>query len=70
MAKHYVSITGMTIGDDSRSGDAFLITTEERDYWVPYSVCQKRHLTHCKGMDSIEVERWWADKNELESEPV
>ncbi len=65
---NFVRVSGITIGDDSRTGLAFLVETEDNSFWVPYSVCRKRTVTHNRLQDSIEVASWWADKNEVEGE--
>ncbi len=66
----FVLISGITIGNDSRTGLAFRIETEDESYWVPYSVCRKRTVTKNELQDSIEVAAWWAAKEELEGESV
>lgn len=66
----FVRISGITIGADSRTGMAFRIETGNDGFWVPYSVCRERTVTHNKLQDSIIVAAWWAEKNELEGEPV
>lgn len=67
----FVHISGISIGADSRTGMAFHIETEGGDgFWVPYSVCRERTVTHNKMQDSIVVASWWCEKNELEGESV
>lgn len=62
-----VTISGTTIGDDSKSGLAFLITTKDgEDNWIPYSVCSGRTISGHRGGDSITVAAWFAEKEELE----
>jgi len=69
MSDRYVKITDCDIGNDSRTGLAFACTIEGKLYWVPYSVCQKRAVnSKTKDVDVIEVESWWAERNELEGE--
>ena len=66
MSTNYVTLEG-TVGDDSRSGLAFKFTTDDTSHWVPYSARRARHVnTKVKGQDKIEVEKWWAEKNEIE----
>ena len=61
-----VTLSGLTIRQDSHSGLAYLVETDDGDcFWVPYSVTTERHITNNKGGDSIEVHRWWADKQGL-----
>ena len=68
---HNVKITDCAIGDDSKSGAAFLCEIDGRDFWVPYSVTTSRAVnTRSKASDVIVVEAWWAEKNELEGQPV
>lgn len=67
----FVRVSDISIGADSRTGMAFHIEAESGDgFWVPYSVCRKRTVTHNKLQDSIEVTAWWCEKNEIEGEPV
>lgn len=62
-----VTITGVTIGNDSKSGAAYLVTDFEdgKDRWVPYSVTERRTLSKVKACDSIYVQAWWARKEEI-----
>ena len=71
MSDRYVRITDCSVGVDSDSGLAFRCEIEGDSYWVPYSICRKREVNHkIKASDVIEVEAWWANKNELEGEEV
>lgn len=69
MANKHVKIENVDIGADSHSGLAFSCKIEDKHYWVPYSVCRARHINkQVHNMDAIEVEAWWAEKNEIEGE--
>jgi hypothetical protein len=72
MAHHeqqYVRIKNCEVGVDSRSGLAFSCEIDGDHFWVPYSQCRRRDIndkTHNE--DTIEVIKWWCEKNELEGE--
>ena len=70
MSEKYVRISGIMIGDDSKSSLAFECLIDDEPIWVPYSQCRSREINKkVKGEDAIVVAAWWADKHELEGEP-
>ena len=71
MPDKYVRIDNCEVGIDSNSGLAFSCEIEGEHYWVPYSQCRKRVINDkIHNSDSIEVAAWWAEKNEIEGEPM
>ena len=63
----YTTITDCAVGDDSASGKAYACQIDGAYYWVPYSVTRRRSInTRTKNRDSIEVESWWVEKNEID----
>jgi hypothetical protein len=59
-----VTLTGVTIGEDSASGEAVRVLIEDEWHWVPYSQISKTIRTKTKGTDSITIAAWLARKNE------
>ncbi len=71
MSDKYVLISGITTGNDSKSGLAFECQIKDETVWVPYSQCRSREINKkIKGEDAIVIAKWWADKNELEGDPI
>lgn len=65
--REYVTIEGVQIGDDTESGLAFQCVIDDDVYYVPYSQTRARHRNErVKNGDSIEVTRWWAEKEEID----
>jgi hypothetical protein len=61
------TIRNITVGNDSRSGLAYFIITEDGESKaVPYSVTHSRQVTGNHGADSIVVDEWFADREGLE----
>lgn len=58
----YVKLEEVTIGSDSDSGLAVLVTINDKSEWVPYSQIKSLTRTHNKGADTLEVARWLAEK--------
>ncbi len=66
----YVKISDCSIGADSASGLAFSCRIDGKHFWVPYSQVRKRSVnSKVKDADSFEITSWWAERQEIESDP-
>lgn len=59
-----VTLTGVTLGEDSKSGEAVHVLIDGEWHWIPYSQVSQLIRTKTKGTDSITVSGWLARKNE------
>lgn len=65
----YVTLRDVEIGIESASGLAVSVEIDGEHYWVPLSQVRAMHKdSRTHNSDSIEVSRWWLDRNEIETE--
>ena len=62
----YVTIAGVDIGMESNSGKAVSVKINDEWHWIPLSQVRAMHKnSRVHDEDSIEVSRWFADKEGL-----
>ncbi len=62
MSDRQVEIKG-TVGEDSKSGDAFSFHDEDGEHhWIPYSEVTKIKRSPARGGDSITIPLWLAER--------
>jgi len=62
-----VTLKNVEIGIESKSGKAVCVKIGDEWKWIPLSVVNAMHRSSkSHDSDSIEIERWFADKEGLE----
>ena len=67
MEHGHAKVNNVTLGKESESGLAILVTFHDADkkLWVPLSQVSEMTRTKTAGSDSIAIAQWWLDRNEL-----